>query len=506
MMEKCLRYSTVVMSFLIFSLGLIYASFNVILIGVLLMYVSNLIYAFENIKRRVLFLIFHLVLFVFLLSRPTISMIKGNIWWYFEYSSVYFALFALFLTIIFLQIGSIIMEWKLYTQKKYTKIKPAADPQKEEKKQRFIRCLQITSLCLFYIAIVFTFLRETEKFVFMRGKEYEQFYTDFESSLPFVFLKIAEMTKYFLCIFLATLPSKKRAVIPLGLYVLSAVPMLLIGARNPIVLNFLFALTYFFIRDVYQESEKWIGKFERLCLYIGIPVAMLSLGALNYIRAGESANKMGVFELLVDFLYKQGVSFDVLCIGHNSIPKIIDTGFVNYTFGPFIDYFVHGTIAQKLFGTLDFGSGNNIVVALYSNSFAHRMSYVSRGEEYLQGKGWGSSYILETYADFGYIGIIIFSIILAMLLIAFIPYIKKNWFLGTVILLSLNEVYFIPRDSALGWVANLLTVQFLMALVFCVALSGLMVKRYSYYKILKRKTKINIDSNSYIKERMQSNV
>lgn len=43
---------------------------------------------------------------------------------------------------------------------------------------------------------------------------------------------------------------------------------------------------------------------------------------------------------------------------------------------------------------------------MISNSLAHNLAYVYRKDEYLAGNGNGSSYLLEIFADYGYIGVL----------------------------------------------------------------------------------------------------
>lgn len=445
---------------------------------------SNVLYSFEKIKQRIIFLFFHGVLFIFLISRPFISMIRGNKWWKFESSAVVFSLVSLFLTLVFLLFGSVIAD-VIQKNKKDKIIKLSHNHSSYD--QEFIHYLQMTSFLMFCVAITCFLVAGGEKLLFMRGREYEEYYVEFSSRLPYLFTTFANMTPYFLCIFLATMPRKRLAVFALAFYVISAVPYLIIGMRNPIVLNVIFVLVYYFIRDIIGDKDKWLGRFEKISIVLLAPIALIFLGALNYIRAGSNSISMGYIDLIIDFIYKQGVSFDVLCIGYSTIPKIIYTGFKNYTFGTFIDYFAHGNIAQILFGAISLGSGNNINAALYSNSFAHRMSYASRGQEYLQGHGWGSSYILETYADFGYVGIIVFSIAIGMLLTYIIPLIKKkNWLLSTIMLMILTNIFFLPRDSAMAFLSFIVTMQFILPVVFCYVVAKLCIKRYSYTKSIKK--------------------
>lgn len=282
--------------------------------------------------------------------------------------------------------------------------------------------------------------------------------------------------KYALCIFLATFPSKKKAFVPLGMFLVSAVPELLIGLRNPVVLNSLFIFLYYFVRDVLEDKEKWIGRFERVCVIILFPLAIVGLSAVTFMRGSKSMAGTGIVQLFVGFFYGQGVSFRVLCEGYWAIPYLPDHPFRNYTFGGILDYFLHGTIAQKLFGASALPSGNNLINATESNSLAHHISYITKGDKYLQGRGWGSSYLLETYVDFGYVGVAVFSLLLGLLLVLGIYLWRKNHMCRIIILLSTMGIFFIPRAEATGWIMFLLTAQFWACLIGCYGMAWLWTK------------------------------
>lgn len=429
------------------------------------------------------------MIFVFLLSRPTISFFKRQVWWYFTTDTVIFILTALFLTLLFLQLGAVLTEQILHDRSAAKKVKVAKPGYFQS--EDFIRSLQLIALFLFYITIVFFFACELEKLIFMKGKNYEEFYVSFQSSLPYVVRAVASMMKFAFCIFLATFPSKKLTFIPAVLYVLSGLPSLIIGERNPIVLNILFVLLYYFIRDTIEHSKYWIGKVEKTVIIIMFPLALLFLSAYNYIRAGKAVATTGVFSSIVDLFYKQGVTFDVLGIGYDSIPQlpkvVHDYADKNYTFGLFIDYFMHNSIAQKFFGAIDLGNGNSVIKATYGNNFSHAMSYVSRSD-YLQGHGWGTSYILETYADYGYLGIILFSLILGGFLI-FLMYLlaHRSWFCKSVLLIVLTNLFFTPRAEAVSSVSFFIEMPYWFTVIVCFVGAALCAKQYSFESYRKKR-------------------
>ena len=237
----CLR----VVSFLVYAVGFLNVSYDTMLIGVLILWGCNVAYSMK--KSRLLFLVFNLVLFVFLISRPTIDLFRKDMWWQYRKAENLFSLSSLYISMIFLWIGyaigeKIIKKCENKPKKMHTLLNVSF-------KEGFTKNLEFISLALFYISVFSLFVVELEKFLYMRGRNYEEIYVSFRTQLPFFVNAIASMNKYFLCVFLATMPSKRKAVLPLFLYVFSAVPYFLIGARFKLVVNALFMVVYFIIRE-----------------------------------------------------------------------------------------------------------------------------------------------------------------------------------------------------------------------------------------------------------------
>lgn len=454
-----LNYAFFLCSFAVFAVGYFVCSYNVILAGVFVLFLSNVIYGILKWKTHIVFLFLQFTIFTFLMVRPIIDAFRGYEWWKFGYEATTFALNSLMITLIFLRLGA-----SLYSCLRKPKPFVNQIPDKLNK-AGFQYSLQFVSLVFFFFTFAVNMMIEAEKLIFMNGRSYEEYYIEFQSSFPSYIFTLASMMRYALCIFLATMPSKRKAFLPLAMYVISAVPSLIIGLRNPIVLNLIFAVLYYLLRDIYERNNRWFGKFERWAVVLMAPMALMFLSAYNYIRAGSSSS-LGFFDAIVDLFHKQGVSFKVLCIGYNAIPDLPDVVDKNYTFGEIIDYFTHGTVAQLLFGATGLGTQNSELLAVYGNSFAHSMSYVAH-PNYLQGEGWGSSYILETYADFGYLGIIVFSLILGAVMVWFVSVFKHRTFGRILVLIGLLELFFIPRSSATGWLGFIFTFQLWMCIGFC---------------------------------------
>lgn len=120
--------------------------------------------------------------------------------------------------------------------------------------------------------------------IFVLGHSYVEYYSSFQSKLPYIVYVFSTFLQPSLCLYLITYPPKKKVYPILVIYVISTIPDLISGERNPFVLSVLFSLIYFIYRDYIGDRKKWIGSFEKTALIAGIPVGVCVLGLLNYVR------------------------------------------------------------------------------------------------------------------------------------------------------------------------------------------------------------------------------
>ena len=125
-------------------------------------------------------------------------------------------------------------------------------------------------------------------------------------------------------------------------------------------------------------------------------------------------------------------------------------------------------------------------MAIKSNSYAHNLSYIAIKSDYLQGHGLGSSYIMENFTDYGYLGVFLFSVFLGFLFIRMLNVSYKNKTLPFVCtLIVLNNLFFMPRSSFSESFSTLLTFQFwfIVILIFLVAKLISKDNSYTIYKV-----------------------
>ncbi|MGF7012283.1 oligosaccharide repeat unit polymerase [Lachnospiraceae bacterium PF1-22] len=449
------------LGFVLWIWGWFRPQYNCLAMGVFLIWLANMVYACRDFSERLFFLIFHISLFIFALSRPISNIIKGKEWQKMasqSEESVRMAMLMITVSICGLFIGAVLA--KVFKGGIFRKAPLAIEISQRDSAKWFQANLQLVALIVFYISIFFFFLQEYEKLKFMSDKSYNLYYSEFQSELPMLIHLLAAFMKYSFCLFLASLPTKKRAAIPMVIYILSAIPALIIGERNPIVLNCIFIFAYLFIRNTMNEEEMWFSRKEKLFVTILSPAAALFMVVYGNVRSGLKATWRNPFYLIVEFFHSQGATFDVIAKGYGyrlNLPHIDATC---YSLGSVIDYFKYGSIGQMIWGTNPMPDGNNMIRALEGNSLSNHLSYVILKDDYLAGRGVGSSYILESYLDGGLIGCLFVGMVIGLLLVYAIYWMKKNTLLRTIVLVAITTVFFLPRAETSSFIVFLFTLQF----------------------------------------------
>lgn len=506
------------LAIIIFTAGWYLFDFDIMLAGVACLFAANVLYACLNLRDRLLFLFLHAGIALFLLSRPLIAEFDEKLTW--ELSSpeaTFFALAALFISLACCFIGDAVFSACVSYNKRRVaqraQLRPtlvcdalqqtnqqgtsaneahASEQVSRHKSARLlpmrfslagltntlgssekVRCLRVATALLFIICLVGALAEGAILVAHMRGMHYEEFYlTSTSDYVPWSIDLLKVMLPYMLCGYLATLPRRRPATLALVAFIITAIPMLMIGSRADFVIDVLFAALYYVLRQIIDTDERWITRRVVIAAVVLIPVGVFALGMMDYIRSDKANPEFTFARQIVDALYKQGVSFTILGHGFDVNEQIQDLGFKFYSMGGVITNFTQGFIGTTFFGFHDLGSANSPELALYGNSYAHAMSYFAH-PNYLGGEGYGSSYLLELYADFGYGGIAVGSFIISFCLGALSRSIGRSWFWGMIALISSQLVFHMPRGYAGEWIDFMITTRFLLAVVLIICLAAL---------------------------------
>lgn len=438
-------------------------NYNVIVFGNLCLYACIMVFCASDLRSRLVLLLFSLIVFVFLSCQPLIDCFIGTHWWEkYGREDTLFALRSTALSLLMIYLGAMLYA---LTRRKTGGLTRLAAADGSGRSVFDKPALQMAALCLYAVSMGCFLYGEVDKLLFMRGRSYPEYYLSYDAAYPFWIRTAGYCMPYALCAFLATLPKKKAAFPALALYLLSAVPVLTFGQRNPIVLNALFIFLYYCIRDYLGDKKRWLGRWEVGAIIVLIPLAFVGLSAVNYLRGGSASDDKVVVNLIVDLFHKQGVSFRTLCAGHAALPNLPGAK-RNFTFGPFIDQVLYSRIGLLLFGTDPLPIGNSVELAARSHRLADPLAFVAH-PDYLKGNGLGSSYLLELFADYGYIGIAIYSLLLGVFLLWCMDAMKKGWFVKTLTLVCFTDLFYIPRAAATGWLVFLIQIHFWFVILAC---------------------------------------
>ena len=441
-------------------------------LGILL--IGNMLYGIEKMRERFVFCLFNFACLFFLYGRTFIKLNQLDDWQYPFGDEIHkTAITMIYISILFLLFGAVFF-WQ------FKQGRPTIKRESILKSEDFNKNLQIIAFIAYLFCAVFLLIVEIEKPIAMQGKSYVDYYYTFQSSLPGFVLSLSALAKFALCLFLATLPSKKMAFIALGIYVVSTIPVFIVGQRNQFISAALFVVCYYLLRDYIgkDKPKKWFGKFEGTAISIALPFFFAFLSIYESIRKDIAVSKVNIFNSISDLFYSQGVTYEVICKCIKYIDVLPETN-INYTFGAIIAYFKSNGISKLLFGTESY-KAQTIEMAMFGNSLSDTVSYFDLGQKYFEGAGLGSSYIVELFVDFGYVGVALFSFLLGIFLIWAVKVFNKNILSSYLVLVALIQLFMVPRSSATSWLVLLIYIPAIIFLIGTWVISYLCQK--TYYK------------------------
>ncbi|MCR5421175.1 MAG: O-antigen polysaccharide polymerase Wzy family protein, partial [Lachnospiraceae bacterium] len=326
----------------------------------------------------------------------------------------------------------------------------------------YVKILRNLSEKAMYFFFFFALLENGEKMVFVQQVSYIEYYTDFHSSLPTLFLKFANFYDISFYLYIATLPPKKEAMKSLLCFFIIGCISIGYGQRNGFVLNMLIAIIYIFFRDYnrfYGSDEKWLSRKMVIGMLCILPLLLMFLFAFSSWRSdNEVDSKLTAVDMLYGFFYGQGGSYRI--IGYDSIYGGQFPSSFPYSLGYFVDMYEQNYLF-KFLGIAPSYAPHTAEAALNGHNYGEIISYFAIPEEYLNGAGVGSCYIAEIYHDFGYVGVVLINMLYGAIFASFNRHsLKSVWRLFIFFCIIMNILY-APRASALYFITNIISVSFL---------------------------------------------
>ena len=390
---------------------------------------------------------------MFLMGREAMNLLQyGKISYNFDLQIQFHVIVALYISLLFLQIGFILCE-KMFKQIQHKETIKFFNIQIN--REILENTLRKYAKIIFIIGWILNIFVSIEQIIYVVNHSYLEFAKNFTSSIPYVIRIIANFRTVAFFIFLATIPSKKEAKPLLIMYVLESIISLLFGDRGNCIINILIVIFYIVFRQYLNKEEKWITKKQVIVIIIMIPLLFAFLSAFVNFREGTDVGKFTISSQIIRFFKSIGNSVNIIGYGKEYETELHEIGSL-YTFGDLKQYILYNPVTEQLFN-MQHAPYHTKEYALSGQSFMHTISYLINSEGYIEGHGYGSSYIAELYIDFGYIGIALGNFLLGAYMAMFYKIYKKSYILIGCILLSYRIMFLLPRapfDYIITYVLN----------------------------------------------------
>ena len=486
-MKLRFKIPLLITSLLCFIAGIILKNPYVLLTSVLLILSHNVLLSMDDFYKNAIFFCFNITFFVFLVSRMVVTGVFG----YKESTSGLLGLnfkepviINTVIVCLYISLIAVFIGYKIIQKANLNFLNNKKNPSNS-----FLNSLRISSLIYFGLFLVIRFVYAYELIqAVVSGGFYETFLSH-NSSLPRFLVKFSETYEVAFYTYLATMPSKRKSVLPIFLFILEGFLMALAGRRSNFVLNILIIFIYFCIRSLPKEKgNKWLGKFELGLGLSSIPLLMGLMTIIGYLRAGVNRS-LGFINSVLDFFYSQGVSANVIGYAKIYESKIPDN---IYTFGPIFE-FIHSRITRPLRGMPGF-VGQTRERALNGFLFSHAISYIIMPDLYLKGHGYGSSFVAELFYDFSYIGVFAGSIVYgAIIYIFYYTICNSNYIFVIFSMLMTKSILFAPRAAFLSIIVDAFTPRNIIAVIIIILMAKLL------HFILKQNTPSCLINNMCVK-------
>lgn len=474
--------------FLLLSLLIEWTPFYVI--AVIIIFMSNVMYAIAKIKEHITFLLFHISVFTLWLARIFFSLInrEQTITEIIEYYGVH-TFILIYITLLAIRIGYVIMK------RKSSYIHLFNIQYKETSK---IKSIEYVSLALFLITLLPKLYIVMDKVRFVQENSYVVYYLEYTRSYPRWIEILGTMNEYCFFTFLATMPTKKRAIPVIIVYLVMPTILLFAGRRNELITELFMIVWYMFFREQIasnKENGDWVNKKIIITAILCFPLLIAFMELLAYIRVGETLENKNIYSLIVDFFVKQSGSVEHLR-NITSIASEFPEPHWRYFFQPVINLLTGNTLTSKIFNFREYKQ-HTVEAALYAFNYGQTYTYIIMPHNYLAGIGLGGNYLSETYLSLGYIGVIIYNLFIGVILRLFSIVRCRRWYVFAVWISILGSIFYLPREMALAWIVKGFNLTAL-GTYFLIYLTASLFSKYIKYEnfVQTRATKMYKNSNN----------
>lgn len=454
------------------AIGTIGMSPNILFVSVLYSWMALFILSIAVLQRSTMPILFSIAYFTFLLGKNTITLLKGDVWWQgFTLETALYVCGMLQVSIVSLIAG-------LYIS--------LVLPHKTETNASIVsdRCQNVrnASTVLFYVAIMFKIAVESEVGLFVIRNSYLSLYTQFQSSLPFLFHKIADTSRLLFYIILVTYPTKRQLRLPLLLFLVGSFISITSGSRGELVVELFILIGYVLLRHFTSKTEDWITRRTVISMIVLAPVGIVLLSAYNGIRNGNGFDVSETWQYFPKFFEDQGGSWKIIAYAkqyENEVHAVKKS----YSLGQLIYLYRYGFVGRLITGSrIPVPSPNSVFAAMDGTNLGATISQLVLGNQFLQGHGLGTQYIAELATDFGYGGVAIFNLLLGFFVFRLRYWLfTSKWYVNALSLIVCGSIISMPRNFAFSWLATFVSLNYWGIIIGVSLLAAILPSVHQYY-------------------------
>ena len=425
--------------------------FDIVCSLLFVMWSNMTLYALQKLATRSMLFAFSISFFSFLMGREILQSFFGYEVEFFSKNINRHADICLLLSLI-----SVFVSYLVFNKDQIN----LNQPDMKKNQAQYLKTIRQYSYYLFWFLLFFSIIYAIFLALFVSSVGYIELYTAenrnaTRGSLLLIMLnRIEQMLPVVLCCFFSTMPDKKSSDRVSKYYCIYLFLTLLSGRRGPCILGLLFLLIYYFYRNNNRDGIIWVQKKWMKLGVLLSPFILSALGLLSQLRVGEDITYFSLGKSVIDFIYNNGVSINVIKRAYEFEANLNSDRFYSL-------HFLHEGVIGLIMGGGE-EMGNSLVKATEGYHLAHALSFILMGDRYINGGGVGTSYVAELYHDFGYLGVVLGSLLYGFLMAKISNISQSSPFYTAIKLLIITQILWAPR----GGFTEFITILFLPATIF----------------------------------------
>ncbi len=429
-------------------------------------------YALNSFCKNVFFFCFLLCFFTFLLGGQVINKFLDVYYYDFSDKIEFHADFVILISLVGVFTGYVLTDY--FTKKK------SNFPQKLNYNSLYYSNARYLSKYIFFITYLFYVVILLDVVIHVLQHGYLSYYLSYSTRIPAILRLIGYICPVAFCVFLATMPTKKEAMLPIILYVGYSFLSLATGRRINFMTGLLTVFAYMMLRNVVGSDKKpWISKKMIVGICLAVPVLLAAMYLFEYIRSDHHVGTANQYSPILGFFVRQGTSVNVIKYSELYKSNLDPDAYYSLknTIQWLQDSFWNDLLSLDL--AFDFGK-QSVDTALNGTYLADFVSYHANKKSYLNGAGYGSCYVQELYIDFGYVGVLIGNIFYGFLLCKLFKcaVFSRNIWLTAIGLFTIENFFKAPRATFDAFFGQFLYIQNWGMIVFIFVITNWLCYKY----------------------------